>query len=422
MHKGIFMRPRIRFKLQSLIVLVAVALFVTTSYEVIAQESKVLLEVVDTIALDKEPFCIAVNDETNRVYVGVDRGLIVIDGETDKVVEEIPRELSPVAEEIIGDAVLPVTILAINPQTNRIFTDWGAVVMVFDGITNKEVGEIPCLSEDERAYPEKAYEFAFNPTTNLVYIADETDYKDRYDRVIVYDAETGKLVTTVNIPGSNEIEYKQKVGVAVNPQTNRVYVTYNVMSRLYVLDGNTNKIIESKENCYLTPFNNQMVYTLINPTTNIIYFIGASESYLDAMDGETLEGIEKYCQGSPRAVDTQNNLLYTTNSHELFVLDGTTHETLASLELGWNVELYDMAVNSKTDKLYLANRSGNEISVVHRTITEEPEPAHTPEDSDVSQNWHVWVIFLAVIVAFLVVLFLYIIRVRTRNKKVQAQK
>ena len=65
-------------------------------------------EIVTTIMLDKKPECIAVNEETNRVYVGVEDGLIVIDGESNEVEAHIPLEA-----KVIG--------LAINPQTNRIY-------------------------------------------------------------------------------------------------------------------------------------------------------------------------------------------------------------------------------------------------------------------------------------------------------------
>jgi DNA-binding beta-propeller fold protein YncE len=371
-----------------------------------AQESTVL-EVVTTITLDKEPFCIAVNEETNRVYVGVDRGLIVLDGETDEVVEEIPMEMDEVVEETFGDVVFAIDVLAINPQTNRMFASWGGQVSVFDGVTNKEVGEIPCLGADELTSPEESYAFALNPTTNLVYIADRTIYKDRYDRVLVYDAETGELVTSVNIPGSNEILYEEYVGVAVNSETNRVYVTYSVMASIYVIDGNTHKIIKSRENCFSIPYGDQMVDTLINPNTNIIYFIGHREK----IDGETLESIGESYQGYLRAVDTQNNLLYTTSSEELYVLDGTTHERLASLELGWSVSMHEVAVNSKTDKVYLVNRSDKEISVVQRTLTFPDES----DGSEVSQNWYLGVIVFAVVAAFLIALFLYIIKKRAHT-------
>jgi DNA-binding beta-propeller fold protein YncE len=383
--------------------------------------------VLDTIDLDKEPFCVAVNEETNRVYIGVDRGIIVLNGETDEVMEEIPFKIDPVIEESMGDYelytlnIFAIDILAVNPETNRIFASWGAgsQVSVFNGFTNKEVNQIPCVGA-EYASPEEPYCFALNPTTNLVYIADRTTYKGRYDRVLVYDAKTGEFVASVNIPGSNEIEYSQYVGVAVNPVTNRIYVTYSVINTLYVLDGDTNKIIGSRENCFHLAIGDHMVDTMINPKTNRIYFV-ASELYRDSVfNGETLESVNGSYSGCLRAVDTQRDILYTTGLGELYAIDGNTHETLASLELGWSVNMNELAVNSKTGKLYLLNRSNNEISVIQRTLTEKPEE---PEESGVLLNWFLlnWYILVIVfaVVGSLVALSITLSRAK---KQVQVKK
>src|SRR4030042_4496831 len=66
------------------------------------------LVAITNITLSKHTRCIAVNNETNRVYVGVDGGVIVISGETDQIIAEIPMD-----DE--------VRALAVNPQTNRIY-------------------------------------------------------------------------------------------------------------------------------------------------------------------------------------------------------------------------------------------------------------------------------------------------------------
>ena len=110
-------------------------------------------EIVTTITLDAEPQCIAVNEQTNRVYVGVEDGLIIIDGETDTVTAEILPDVEVVA-------------LAVNPQTNRIYAaDYGDNIFVIDGATNQQVVEMP-----ERIHNQ--YEISVNPVTNLVHIAD----------------------------------------------------------------------------------------------------------------------------------------------------------------------------------------------------------------------------------------------------------
>ena len=89
------------------------------------------LEVIANITLDKEPLCVAVNDETNRVYVGVEEGLVVLNGETYEVVTTVPMDDD-------------VVVLAINPETNRVFAGlYNGDVAAISGSSNLKLGEIP---------------------------------------------------------------------------------------------------------------------------------------------------------------------------------------------------------------------------------------------------------------------------------------
>jgi hypothetical protein len=64
-----------------------------------------------------------------------------------------------------------------------------------------------------------------------------------------------------------------------------------------------------------------------------------------------------------------NNLLCTADYYRdyytLYVLDGTTHDVLTSLEVDWGVSSYSdpVAVNCKTGKVYLVDSDGNQIPV-----------------------------------------------------------
>ena len=292
------------------------------------------LQIVATITLDKKPKCIAVNEKTNQVYVGVEDGLLIIDGETDTVVTEILPDAEVVA-------------LAVNPQTNRIYAaDYGEKIVVIDGTTNQQVGEIP-----ERIHNQ--YEISVNPVTNLVYIADQTVTLGNYDRVVVYSGETNTLVTSVNIPGSNEHLYMEWVGVTVNPETNRVYVTWSGNNTLHIINGNTHEIIET-----VSPSSFSRTVT-VNTYTNYVYVGNV------VLDGETLEIISDY-QGDLKAVDPVNNLLYATRYYTLYVLNGTTHGIVTSLELDWGVSSYSdpVAVNCETGKVYVVDNSKNQIPIV----------------------------------------------------------
>lgn len=301
----------------------------------IAEESYGPLEVIANITLDKEPNCIAVNDETNRVYVGVEGGLVVINGTTDEVIAEIPLDPKVVA-------------LAVNPQTNRIYAAvYGENVTVIDGATNQMVGEIL-----ERVYD--SYEMAVNPVTNLVYIADWTTILGQYDRVRVYDGENLTLIDTVNIPGSNESTTIQRVGVAVNPDTNLIYATWRGNSTLHLIDGDTREITGTVKP---SSFSDTV---MVNQYTNYVY-VGKA-----VLDGETLAEVTSDYQGSLQAVNPLRNILYTTQYENLYALNGSTHVVLDSLELHWWISSYfdPIAVNIQTSKIYMINYQANQVSVV----------------------------------------------------------
>ena len=292
-------------------------------------------EIVTTITLDEEPQCIAVNEETNRVYVGVKDGLLIIDGETDTIITEILPDVEVVA-------------LAVNPQTNRIYVaDYGDNIFVIDGATNQQLGIIP-----EGIYNQ--YAIAVNPTTNLVYIADWTTILGNYDRILVYSGETFTEVTHVNILGSEEHEYIERMGLAVNPETNLVYATWSGNNSLCVIDGSTHEITE---NVSPSSFSREIT---VNAYTNYIY-IGDV-----VLDCDTLVEVFSDYEGDLGAVDSVNNLVYTTDYHNLYVLNGTTHGIVTSLELDWYFSSYSdcVGVNGETDKVYLVDSSENQIPVV----------------------------------------------------------
>lgn len=311
-----------------------------------------LLELVATITLDGEPMGIAVNEETNLVYVSTEEGLTVIDGETDEIVTEIP---------LLGGAL----VLAADPKTNRIYAaayeNDHVCVKVIDGATNHVVGEIP-----ESPSP---WEFAVNPLTNLIYIADRSITMGLPDCVHVYDGETFERLTSIEIPGSREVTTIRNIGVAVNPKTNLVYVAWNYKSSVFLIDGDSNEIIESTST---PPWDTYQV--TVNPYTNYVYveFGGV------VLDGETIENVTSDYEGSILAVDSIHNLVYTKGYNKLYVLDGDTHKVGDELHAEY---LVDAAVNPKTGKVYLTQRdvleheSVKKVSVVQGPIS----PLSLPE-------------------------------------------
>ena len=293
------------------------------------------LQLVTTINLDRRVKCMAVNDVTNRVYIGVEDGLIIFDGETDTVISEILPEM-----DVVG--------LAVNPQTNYIYVAvYGEKVVVIDGTTNQAVGEIL-----EGIYNQ--YAIAINPVTNLLYLGEWRTIQGYYDCILVYDVQTLTKITQVDIPASLEHTIVERVGLAVNPETNRVYATWSGDNSLLVINGETNEILETVS---VSSFSRVVT---INSYTNYVY-IGDI-----VLDGETLDEVTTSYQGDLGAIDPVNNVLYTTGYNLLNALEGITHNIVSNLELDIEVSFSPdfVAVNCETGKVYIADNFYTQIPVV----------------------------------------------------------
>jgi len=133
-----------------------------------------------------------------------------------------------------------------------------------------------------------------------------------------------------------------------------VYITWSGNNSICVSDGETYEILVT-----VTPssFSRDV---LVNPYTNYVY-VGDV-----VLDGATLVEVFSDYEGTIEAIDPVNNLLYTVDYHNLYVLNGTTHEIVTSLELDWSFSSYSdcVGVNSETDKVYLVNSDDSQIPVV----------------------------------------------------------
>ena len=176
---------------------------------------------------------------------------------------------------------------------------------------------------------------------------------------MVYSGEDFTFVTAVNIPGSDSHSFVEHVGVAVNPETNRVYATWSGDNTLHLIDGDTHEIIDS-----VSPSSFSET-VMVNSYTNYVYVGDA------VLDGETLEEVSSNYYGVLKEIDPVSNVLYTTLYEEIFALNGSTHAVLDSLEVSWWISSYSdlVAVNSKTSKIYMANDVDSEVEVL---IPESP--------------------------------------------------
>ena len=338
----------------------------TGDNHLIAHASYDPLTVIANISLgDKHPHCIAVNHATNRVYIGYgigfwNGGIIVLNGETDQIIAEIPSTYNS-----------SVYAIAVNPRTNYIYAATHKELIAIDGATNLQVAN--CTTRIRVSEP---YALAVNPVTNLVYVGYYTDIQFTYDNVYVYDGETLGLVATVHLGAAKEYE---DVGVAVNPNTNTVYATWSGNHTLYMIDGNTHLITKKWQ------FSSTRVW--VNQYTNNVYCRDTT------LNGETLEEVtpglppesDDIILNEITAIDSINNLLYTMDiwMNMLHRIHGSTHDIIDSVEIPSYPHTMEVVVNPYTSKLYIIDDEEDQVCVVSTGVPSQEPPVYpTQEPTD----------------------------------------
>jgi hypothetical protein len=324
-----------RVKAAFLVALAALAVFSSIPFGAYAANDTEVLIVTAILAFADDPTCVAVNEQTNLVYVGTKKGLVIISGENNTVLSEIAFDKD-------------VGAVVVNPQNNLVYVGTWSNITVLDGATNAVLGTI-------KTSVYRYYELALNPNTNRIYIGDWTTLMGRYDAVQVYDALNFSLIATVNIPGSDNNTYIQRVGVAVNANTNGTYATWTGNNGTYLIDDN-NTIVNATQTSLFD------VAVMYNNATDYVYVGGA------VLNGTDLQLVSANFTGQVEAVDSAHNLLYTTQGYNVSCLNGTTHDALSSVKLNVLVSpvLDPMAVNPATSKAYLVDYMNQQLLVISR--------------------------------------------------------
>lgn len=265
----------------------------------------------------------------------------------------------------------------VNPDTNRVYvTTYNRVesntsnVFVIDGSTNAVVATI-WLGEGG------VLGVAVNPNTNKIYVV--SNHRD----ISVIDGSTNTIIKNLERPCGTYPSGMQPSGsigaidVAVNPNTNMVYVSciratrtispilgyYQSVGYLAVIDGSTDSV---KGNITLGP-NTWPEPIGVNPNTNRIYVGDIGTSYTYVIDGNTnlLMGIMNTgcrCQGV--GVNPNTNRVYFSNfgSNNVTIVDGTTNTAIGSVTVG--SETRSVGVYAAANKIYVANSASQTISVI----------------------------------------------------------
>jgi YVTN family beta-propeller protein len=324
--------------------------------------------VTANVAVGSNPYSIAVNPITNKIYV-TNRylnTLTVIDGVTN-LTATIPTGAQPqavavnpltnkiyVANENSGNVTVidgatntTATIttgggsnsVAVNPVTNKIYVSNGSDgdVTVIDGVTNDTTivaaGSGPTAS-------------AVNTVTNKIYIPNYNS-----GNVTVIDGATNAATTIPTAPNPWKI--------AVNPVTNKIYVAHQHGATLTVIDGVTN----STATVHLGgDYANSVA---VNTITNKVYIPIYSGNVVTVIDGVTNSTINVTTPSIPfsAAVNPVTNKIYVTNegSTNLTVIDGATNTTTGATMIGLSEAV---VANPITNKVYVVNYYSANVTVV----------------------------------------------------------
>ncbi|MEW6232559.1 MAG: kelch repeat-containing protein, partial [Chloroflexota bacterium] len=153
------------------------------------------------------------------------------------------------------------------------------------------------------------------------------------------------------------------VAVAVNPTTNRIYVTNEGSDNVSVIDGATNQVVATVT-VGIGPFG-----VGVNPATNRIYVANRGSDNVSVIDGNTNQVVATVTVGTMPyglAVNPITNRIYVGNNlgRSVSVIDGASNSVVGTISLGGDQPDQGLAVNPVTNRIYVGNHLGRNISVI----------------------------------------------------------
>ncbi len=275
----------------------------------------------------KKSGSLAINPNTNKIYLDTgSKKLLVLNGENGKLVStitltrEIPMGENPSKDE---EAAQISGSFAIDLNKNLIYlTNYhSGTIAVINGTENEVISNIKVSSRPST--------LALNPNTNKLYVG-----YGLKDEITIIDTLSNSIVGTIDIyNGDSSI---QPSSLAVDTSSNRLYVQTNYRDNyLFSVDLSTENLVNKIEG--LPPFIN---YINVNSNTNKIYAsISLSEEsektdkvliILDTKNNQEIKSFLKGEIGTSRefsiTIDSSTNLIYYfTDDKKIVVIDGNNN-------------------------------------------------------------------------------------------------
>ena len=186
---------------------------------------------------------------------------------------------------------------------------------------------------------------AVNPNTNRIYVS-------AGGSVSVLDGATNTVLTTIVLDclpwGCNT------VGVGVNPNTDRIYVADPVNGWVFVIDGISNSVVDR------ISIGGSALGVGVNPNTDRVYVTNPTGliNTVAVIDGATNSVIATIpISDGPRdvGVNPVTNLIYVASDfgHEVSVIDGATNAITQVIAFGASSNIKGIGVNHNTNRIYV---------------------------------------------------------------------
>jgi len=295
-------------------------------------------QVLARTRVGREPVSIAVNPDSNRVYVANSGSgnVSVIDGQTDKVIATVP----------VGD--LPYTI-TVNQRANKVYISrtFSSITVIIDGKTNLPTSVEAGVGDAVAAES-----------------LDSGTYMTSFEsaQATVFDGANGHIsrIATPN----------HMWAMAASPATKKVYAVSVGNSNVTVINGNshTTKIVNAGEiPCAVA----------VDDSSGKAFVANFASHDVTVIDGESDSVVATVSVGlKPQAiaVDSSNHKLYVASTHEstTTVLDGSNHSVLGTVKT--EKEPFAIAVNSKTHVAVVLSLNG-ELTVIDGTTLAPSSPS-----------------------------------------------
>jgi YVTN family beta-propeller protein len=148
------------------------------------------------------------------------------------------------------------------------------------------------------AYTPYTVKLNSSPWDIIVNQATNTIYVSHVDTISVIDGSSYSTVATLQLGDNDYIEH-----MTVNPLTNTLYATARDSNMVYVIDMETNEVVDA------IPARGEPQGVAVNPSTNLVYVANAASGKSESYDAPVLDNL-------------------------VSVIDGMTNQIVADIDVG----------------------------------------------------------------------------------------